>query len=117
MGAQDARGYEAGFSLLDVKPHVARLLRQLGEFGFVPASEEAAAQPLPRIPLELCRVLEIQPDATDEEIFRAYRRIALAYHPDRNPSGEAANRFQQGAEAYRKIKSMRPELMKRMRTK
>src|SRR3954469_6397880 len=48
-------GYEAGFSLLDVKPHVARLLRQLGEFGFVPASDDAVAQPVAPIPLELCR--------------------------------------------------------------
>lgn len=29
------------------------------------------------------RVLEISPDATDEEVRKAYRRLALKYHPDR----------------------------------
>lgn len=30
------------------------------------------------------KILEIESDATGEEIKKAYRRLALAYHPDRN---------------------------------
>jgi hypothetical protein len=111
------QGCEAGFSLLDVKPPVAKLLRQLGKYGFVlPPSDATDPHEQPRIPPELCSVLEIRPDASDDEILHAYRRIAMAYHPDRNRSGDAAERFQQGAEAYRKIKAMRPGLLRRVRS-
>ena len=39
-------------------------------------------------------------DATPEEIQRAYRRAVRRYHPDRNPSPEATERFLQIQEAY-----------------
>lgn len=32
---------------------------------------------------EAYKVLDISPDATDEEVKRAYRKMALKYHPDR----------------------------------
>ena len=105
-------GHEAGLSLLDVKPHVARLLRQLGELGFVPSNGDTQEPVAPSIPPELCNALAIAPDATDDEIMRAYRQTAMAYHPDRNHAGDAAERFQRAAEAYRKLKSMRPNLMR-----
>ena len=42
--------------------------------------------------------LGIPPTATAEEITRAYRRLALAFHPDRNPGG--AEQFKRISEAY-----------------
>lgn len=33
----------------------------------------------------LYRILQIPKKATEEEIKRAYRRLALQYHPDKNP--------------------------------
>ena len=46
-------------------------------------------------------ILGIRRDAAGEDIKRAYRKLALQYHPDRNPDDvEAAARFQEATEAY-----------------
>ncbi len=46
-------------------------------------------------------VLGVSRSASPEEIKKAYRRLALQYHPDRNPGdSEAEERFKEAAEAY-----------------
>ena len=46
-------------------------------------------------------VLGVNRNASDEEIKKRYRSLALKYHPDRNPGDrEAENRFKEAAEAY-----------------
>jgi molecular chaperone DnaJ len=46
-------------------------------------------------------ILTVERSATDEDIKRAYRRLAMKYHPDRNPGDtEAETRFKEAAEAY-----------------
>ncbi len=46
-------------------------------------------------------VLEVARDATEDEIKKAYRRLAMKYHPDRNPNDpEAEQKFKEAAEAY-----------------
>ena len=46
-------------------------------------------------------ILGVSRTADDQEIKSAYRKLALKYHPDRNPgSKEAEEKFKEAAEAY-----------------
>lgn len=46
-------------------------------------------------------VLGISRSASDDEIKRAYRKLAMSYHPDRNPGDrESEEKFKEAAEAY-----------------
>ena len=46
-------------------------------------------------------VLGVKPDASDDDIKKAYRRLAMKYHPDRNPDdANAEEQFKEVKEAY-----------------
>ena len=50
------------------------------------------------------KILKVNPDASLGEITRAFRKMALKYHPDRNKSSDAATRFKEAYEAYAVLK-------------
>jgi DnaJ like chaperone protein len=59
------------------------------------------------------RILELDPDATDDEVKKAYRKMAVKFHPDKVAAlGEevqqaAKQKFQKVLEAYENIKKQR----------
>ncbi len=47
------------------------------------------------------QVLGLNRNASDEEIKKAYRRLAMKHHPDRNPDDQSAEeKFKEASEAY-----------------
>src|ERR687886_2806646 len=46
-------------------------------------------------------ILGVQKGASTDEIKKSYRKVAMQYHPDRNPGDKGAEeKFKEAAEAY-----------------
>ena len=45
-------------------------------------------------------VLDVQKDASKQDIKKAYRKLAMQYHPDRNKASDAEEKFKEISEAY-----------------
>jgi molecular chaperone DnaJ len=45
-------------------------------------------------------ILGVSKSATDEEIKKSYRKLAMQYHPDKNDSPDAEEKFKELSEAY-----------------
>ena len=50
------------------------------------------------------KVMGVERDATQDEIKRAYRKLARKYHPDVSKESDAEQRFKEVGEAYAVLK-------------
>lgn len=50
-------------------------------------------------------ILEVNRNATDEDVKKSYRKLAMKWHPDKNPNNkqEAEAKFKEISEAYEVI--------------
>jgi DnaJ-class molecular chaperone len=52
------------------------------------------------VPEDLYQILGVSRNATKDEIKKAHRKLALKYHPDKNPGKDAQERFKRIQEAF-----------------
>ncbi|MEM6258172.1 MAG: DnaJ domain-containing protein [Planctomycetota bacterium] len=110
--------YEIGLQFIQLKPGMEKVLEAIARFGMAGAAKHMEEgrphstgsgarqkREKSRVYVEgdlpdYFGVLDLQPDATTDQIKASYRRLATIYHPDRSDAPEAMKRFEEINEAY-----------------
>lgn len=64
--------------------------------------------------IDYYKVLQVDRNAKDDDLKKAYRKLAMKWHPDKNPNNkkEAEAKFKQISEAYEvRLSSLSPSLI------
>jgi DnaJ-domain-containing protein 1 len=74
--------------------------------GFEEAFSEEGESVGPLTMADYCKILEVSESVTRDELKKAYRKLAMVYHPDHNPGNkEAEERFKEINTAYSALHS------------
>jgi len=84
-------------ALFDLTPKILLIIFVFGTI--VLATDEQLPEDEPPLP-DYYAVLHVTPDASVKDIRRSFRRLALKYHPDKNPEAGAEAAFKELSEAY-----------------
>lgn len=97
-----------------VHPSELKLIEQIAGYLGITAADSASLKAMYfRDATADYRILEIEPSASDEEVKKAYRKMALKFHPDRvidlgeEAQKAAKERFQYVQQAYENIRKTR----------
>lgn len=106
--------FEVGVHFVNIKQSLKAAIESIGMFGFVDFEQAAQAKQkkyggsnsggqtiraTATLP-DYYRILELDLDATDEDIRLAFRTLARRYHPDVAQSRDASEKFVQIQQAY-----------------
>jgi len=107
-------GHEIGLMFVNNSPNVMNAIESLVKFGFLCPDAVAGERPRPkpkskdkpklRVSVDLpdyYAVLNVPPDADEQRVHTAYRKLARQYHPDANKDPGAPARFISICEAYK----------------
>ena len=109
IGGENADPRLAGFTLVTSSYRAGDLSGVIGVMGPTRMPYDKIVEPggphepagggTPRVS-EFYELLGVSRDASDADIKKAYRKLAMEYHPDRNPAPDAEARFKEFTEAY-----------------
>jgi len=98
----------------DIDPQEVRLIEIISRYMGISSTDQASIKAMFVEDTESAyRILEISPNASDEEVKRAYRDMAIKYHPDKvshlgdEIKKSAEEKIKKVNEAYQKIKKER----------
>jgi DnaJ-domain-containing protein 1 len=108
------RKHVLGLAFVNVSDQIANALESVARYGFVcvqpndsNADQTGPKKEPPKKPAKVTidlpdyyKLLELDRDATVDELRSAYRRLAHTYHPDTNKSPDAMSRFIEIKRAY-----------------
>jgi hypothetical protein len=110
--ARGERGFDISFAFLDATPGLRTAIAHLGRFGFIPrmANASPADDPGPRtqrprkVLPDYYGALGVKPDASPDEIRRAYHALAREHHPDHSQNAESVGVFESLVQAYQVLR-------------
>ena len=97
----------------EVHPHELDIIRFIAKYLGISDKDRLSIEQAYHRVSDPYKVLEITKDATDTEVKKAYRKLAVKFHPDKignlgeGPRKKAKERFIQIQEAYEQIKKVR----------